>query len=162
LNTAGQLVTSTGDYVLGTNTGGTSGLSPIVINTANMPVTSNPNATMTSYTINGQGIITVNLSDGTSFARAQVLLQNVGAPQALTSVGNNLYSNWANAEPLTAAAAPGSGSLGAIQSGALETSNVDLSAQMADLIIAQRAFEANSKIITTSDELLQDVVNMKR
>jgi flagellar hook protein FlgE len=41
-------------------------------------------------------------------------------------------------------------------------SNVDLSSQMADLITAQRAFEANSKIITTSDELLQDVVNMKR
>ena len=49
-----------------------------------------------------------------------------------------------------------------IQSGALELSNVDLSAQMADLIVAQRAFEANSKIITTSDELLQDVVNLKR
>jgi flagellar hook protein FlgE len=52
--------------------------------------------------------------------------------------------------------------LGTIQSGALELSNVDLAAQMADLIVAQRGFEANSKIVTTSDELLQDVVNMKR
>jgi flagellar hook protein FlgE len=109
-----------------------------------------------------QGVITVNLSDGTSFARGQVLLQNFTDPQALTSVGNNLYSNMANAGGLAAPGAPGSGSLGTIQSGALELSNVDLSAQMADLIVAQRAFEANSKIITTSDELLQDVVNMKR
>jgi flagellar hook protein FlgE len=90
------------------------------------------------------------------------MLQNFTDPQALTSVGNNLYSNMANAGPLTAAGAPGSGNLGTIQAGALELSNVDLSAQMADLIVAQRAFEANSKMITTSDEVLQDVVNMKR
>lgn len=163
LNTKGQLVTSTGDYVMGYGSASLSGtLAPITIDTTGMPATSDPNATMTSYTINGQGIVTVNLSDGTSFARGQILLQNVGAPQALTSVGNNLYSNWSNAEPLSTPGAPGSNSLGSIQSGALELSNVDLSSQMADLIVAQRAFEANSKIITTSDELLQDVVNMKR
>jgi flagellar hook protein FlgE len=117
---------------------------------------------MSSYTINAQGVITVALSDGTSFSRAQVMLQNFADPQALTSVGNNLYSNTANAGGLSAPAAPGSGALGTIQSGALELSNVNLSAQMADLITAQRAFEANSKIVTTSDELLQDVVNLKR
>jgi flagellar hook protein FlgE len=60
--------------------------------------------------------------------------------------------------------AAGSGTLvnTSIVSGALELSNVDLSAQMADLIVAQRAFEANSKIVTTADEMLQTVVNMKR
>ena len=117
---------------------------------------------MTSYTISGNGIVTVNLSDGTSFARGQVLLQNFTDPQALTNVGNNLYANTANAGGLSAPTTPGSGSVGTIQSGSLELSNVDLSAQMADLITAQRAFEANSKIITTSDELLQDMVNLKR
>jgi flagellar hook protein FlgE len=80
----------------------------------------------------------------------------------LINVGNNLYSNIAAAGGLAAPTTPGSSSLGTIQSGALELSNVNLSAQMASLITAQRAFEANSKIITTSDELLQDVVNMKR
>jgi flagellar hook protein FlgE len=70
----------------------------------------------------------------------------------------------ANAGGLAAPAAPGSTNmpLSTIQSGSLELSNVDLSAQMADLITAQRAFEANSKIVTTSDELLQDMVNLKR
>jgi flagellar hook protein FlgE len=161
VNASGNLVTATGMYVMGTN-GTSTSLSPVVINTTGMPATSSPTATMTSYTINAQGTITVNLSDGTSFSRAQVMLQNFADPQALTSVGNNLYSNMANAGGLAAPAAPGSGALGTIQSGALELSNVDLSAQMADLITAQRAFEANSKIVTTSDELLQDVVNLKR
>jgi|SRR5580658_7647923 flagellar hook protein FlgE len=165
INTSGNLVDSAGMLLVGANTAGTpptGSATPITINLTGMPVTSNPNATMSSYTINAQGIITVNLSDGTSFERAQVLLQNVTDPQAMTSVGSNLYSNWTSAGALTAPGTPGSGSLGTIQSGALELSNVDLSAQMADLIVAQRAFEANSKIITTSDELLQDVVNMKR
>ena len=62
------------------------------------------------------------------------------------------------ASPVT----PGASGTGTIQSGFLELSNVDLSAQMASLITAQRGFEANSKIVTTSDELLQTVVNMKR
>ena len=103
----------------------------------------------------------MNLSDGTSFVRGQVLLQNFQDPSELVSVGNNLYSNMANAGPLAAMTAPGSSGLGNIQSGALELSNVDLSSEMANLITAQRAFEANSKIVTTSDEILQVVNNMK-
>ena len=68
----------------------------------------------------------------------------------------------AEAGPLSAPTAPGSSGLGTVQGGALELSNVDLSNEMANLITAQRAFEANSKIITTSDETLQTVVNMKQ
>jgi flagellar hook protein FlgE len=144
----------------GTPPGGTPG--PIQINATGY--TGSPTATMTSFTINPQGVITVNMSDGGSFQRAQVLLQNFTDPQALVSVGSNLYSNMSNAGPLSLPTAAGSGVLvnTSIVSGALELSNVDLSAQMADLIVAQRAFEANSKIVTTSDEMLQDVVNMKR
>jgi flagellar hook protein FlgE len=157
LNAKGNLITSTGNYVLGT-TGTSTTLAPIIIN----PPALADGAVMTSYTISAQGAITANMSDSTTVAIGTVMLQNFTDPQALTNVGNNLYSNMANAGPLSAPGAPGSGNLGTIQSGALELSNVDLSAQMADLIVAQRAFEANSKIITTSDELLQDVVNMKR
>ena len=163
MNTNGNLVNSAGMELVGYNTSSLSGtIGPIQIATTGMPSTSSPTAPLTSYTIGGNGIITVNLSDGTSFPRGQVLLQNFTDPQALTSVGNNLYSNTGNAGGLSAPGTPGSTSLGTIQSGALELSNVDLSAQMADLITAQRAFEANSKIITTSDELLQDMVNLKR
>jgi flagellar hook protein FlgE len=170
LNAAGYLIQSTtGMEVVGLN--GTAA-GPIQINTTGMPSTSNPTSTMTSFTINAQGVITVNLSDGTSFVRGQVMLQNFTDPQALLSVGSNLYSNLSSssglsggsAGGLTAPIAAGSGSLvnTTIVSGALELSNVDLASQMADLIVAQRAFEANSKIVTTSDEMLQTVVNMKR
>jgi flagellar hook protein FlgE len=159
VNAAGNLVTSGGLYVLGAASVGSTALTSIVIQT---PASVTDGATMTGYSISGNGTVTISLSDGTSVAGPQVLLQNFSDPQALNSVGNNLYSNMANAGGLSAAGVPGSAGLGTVQSGALELSNVDLSAQMADLITAQRAFEANSKIITTSDELLQDVVNLKR
>jgi flagellar hook protein FlgE len=68
----------------------------------------------------------------------------------------------ASAGPLTQTLAPKSNGLGTISSGAIETSNVDLTSEFASLITTQRAFQANAKIITTSDEILQDVVNLKR
>jgi flagellar hook protein FlgE len=76
--------------------------------------------------------------------------------------GNNLFSFTTAAGPMAAAVAPTTGGMGLIQAGALETSNVDLATQMAALITAQRAFEANAKVITTSDEVLQSLVNLKR
>jgi flagellar hook protein FlgE len=63
---------------------------------------------------------------------------------------------------LAAAAAPGSSNLGTIESGYLEMSNVDLAGQLTSLISAQRAYEANSKVITTSDQVLQTLVNLKQ
>ncbi len=158
----GYLVTDTGERVQGYSDSGLSTLGDIKIDTTGMPATSSPTATVSSYAINGQGQVTVNLSDGTSFVRGQVLLQNFQDPSALVNEGNNLYSNMANAGPLPGLTAPGTTGLGSIQSGALELSNVDLSNEMANLITAQRAFEANSKIVTASDEVLQNVVNMKR
>jgi flagellar hook protein FlgE len=121
-----------------------------------------PGVTLASYTINTNGQITAKLSDGTSGVIGQFVLQNFANPQALVKQGGNLYSFSANAGPLATPGTPNSGGLGQIQSGALESSNVDLASQMASLITAQRAFEANAKIITTSDEILQDVVNLKR
>lgn len=161
LNSSGYLVTDTGEEVMGYNNSGLSTIGPIQINASQAPATSSPTATMSSYSIGATGQITVNLSDGTLFVCGQVLLQNFQNPGALVNEGNNLYSNMADAGPLAAMGAPGTGDLGSIQSGALELSNVDLSTEMANLITAQRAFEANSKIVTTSDEILQDVVNMK-
>lgn len=157
----GYLITDTGERVQGYSNAGLTTLGDIQINTTGMPATSSPTAQVQGYSINGQGQITVNLSDGTSFVRGQILLQNFQDPNELVNAGNNLYSNWANAGPLSAVSAPGSGGLGTTQEGALESSNVDLSSEMANLITAQRGFEANSKIVTTSDEVLDTLVNMK-
>jgi flagellar hook protein FlgE len=158
----GYLVTDTGERVQGFSDAGLTTLGDIKIDTTGMPATSDPAAVVQSFGIDGQGKLTVNLSDGTSFVRGQIMLQNFTDPDELINQGDNLYSNAAAAGPLAALTAPGSSGLGNIQSGALESSNVDLSGEMANLITAQRAFEANSKVITTSDELLQTLVNMKR
>ena len=141
---------------------GSAGLSAIQINATGAPATAAPGATVSSYTIDSLGQINVTLSDGTTFTRAQIMLQSVQDPQALVNEAGNLYSNIANAGPLSAAVAPGSSGLGQIQSGYVEISNVDLSQEMANLITAQRGFEANSKVVSTSDELLQTLVNMKQ
>jgi flagellar hook protein FlgE len=156
----GYLVTNTGERVQGYSDAALSTLGDIKIDTTGAPA--GDTSPMASYSIDGQGKVNVTLADGTSFVRGQVLLQNFQAPQKLINEGNNLYSNMSEAGGLAVPTAPDSNGVGKLQGGALELSNVDLSNEMANLITAQRAFEANSKIITTSDEALQTVVNMKR
>ena len=165
LDSNGYLVSANGDRVQGLM-GSSTSATDLQINSAtaiaNLNDTTTPAPTLQSYTINSAGQINATLSDGTSGVIGQIVLQNFTNPQALVNQGQNLYSYSATAGPLAAPAAPNSGGLGQIQSGALESSNVDLARQMTDLITAQRAFEANAKMITTSDEILQDLVNLKR
>jgi flagellar hook protein FlgE len=153
----GYLVTANGDRVQGYTSSGATTTGDIKVNIANSTSTS----PMVSYSVDAQGNINVTQADGTTSVSGVVLLTSFQDPQELINQGNNLYSNQAAAGP-SAAAAPGSGGLGNIQAGSLELSNVDLSTEMANLITAQRAFEANSKIITTSNEVLQTLVNMKQ
>jgi flagellar hook protein FlgE len=123
-----------------------------------------PNATITSFDINLEGVVTVRLSDGSQYTRGQILMQNFLDPQALMKEGGNLYSGLANAGPVGAAGPlpPATNGLGRIQSGALELSNVDLASEFSSMITTQRAFQASARIITTSDEILQELVNLKR
>lgn len=123
-----------------------------------------PITSVKTYSIDSSGKINVTLGDSanTQFVRGQVMLQNFSNPNGLIKEGNNLYSGMSSAGPLAATTAPGTNGTGAVVSGEYEGSNVDLTTQMADLITTQRAFQANSKIISTSDEVLQDVINLKR
>ncbi len=123
-----------------------------------------PNATISSYDINLEGVVTVRLSDGSQYTRGQILMQNFLDPQALMKEGGNLYSGLDNAGPVGAAGPlpPATAGLGRIQSGALELSNVDLASEFSSMITTQRAFQASARIITTSDEILQELVNLKR
>jgi flagellar hook protein FlgE len=165
LDASGYLTNASGYRVQGT-VGSSSTVTDLQINSATaiaaLSDTTTPAPTLQSYTINTSGQITASLSDGTSGVIGQIMLQNFTNPQALVKQGGNLYSFSATAGPLAAPGSPDTAGLGQIQSGALESSNVDLASQMADLITAQRAFEANAKMITTSDEILQDLVNLKR
>jgi flagellar hook-basal body protein len=139
----------------------------IRIDTIGMPATSDPAATLLSFAIDREGKVNVNLSDSSQFVRGQVLLQNFSDPQGLMKEGNNLYSSIGAAGPLGGAtsptpAAPSTNGLGQIQAGALELSNVDLANEFTALITTQRGYQANARVITTSDELLQELVNLKR
>jgi len=156
----GYLVTSNGMQVQGYSDAGLTTPGPIKIDNTGAPG-GDPSA-VTGYTVGANGDVNVELADGTTFTRGQILLQNYSNPQNLLNAGNNLYSNTANAGPLTAAVAPGSNGLGAIQSGALEMSNVDLAGQLASLIVTQRGYEANAKVISTTDQILQDTNNLKQ
>jgi flagellar hook protein FlgE len=143
----GYLVTDGGEQVQGYSDAALSTIGSIKIDATGAPSTAAAGATVSSFSVNSQGQISVTLSDGTTFTRGQVLLQNFQDPQALINQAGNLYSNQANAGPLAALTAPGSNGLGQIQSGYVEVSNVDLSQEMASLITAQRGFEANSKMV---------------
>jgi flagellar hook protein FlgE len=169
----GYLITNTGHRVQGfTNTVAPGNENQLVargdlqINMGTPPatLTIDPDATLSSYDINPEGIVTVRLSDGSQYIRGQVLLQGFSDPQALMKEGGNLYSGLANGGPVGAngPVAPGSNGLGKVQSGALELSNVDLASEFSSMITTQRAFQASARIISTSDEILQELVNLKR
>jgi flagellar hook protein FlgE len=166
VDTNGYLVTNTGLRVQGYSDAGLTTLGDVQIDTTGMPATSAPGSTMQGFSIDTSGKITVELSDNTQFVRGQILLQDFQNPQALVKEGNNLYSNFIGAGPLGGAtpqaAAPGTNGLGQIQSGTLELSNVDLTNEFANLITTQRGFQASARVITTSDEILQELVNLKR
>jgi len=120
LDCNGYLVTGDGARLRGRTGGARSALGDIRINVAGSPPAAAPDASLMCYSIDDWGKITVHLSDGTSFLRGQIMLQNFRDPEALVNEGNNLYSNLSAANPLPAMAAPGSKGLGAIQWGLLE------------------------------------------
>jgi flagellar hook protein FlgE len=130
--------------------------------TGDLQITGTATASVSSYQIATNGTITVDYSDGTSAATGQIMLQNYSNPDQLVKVGGNLYTASAAAGGLAAPVAPGSAGMGTIESGYLEMSNVDLADQLTSLISAQRAYEANSKVITTSDDVLQTLIQLKQ
>ena len=124
--------------------------------------------TMQSFTIGPQGNVVIGLSNGDTFVRGQVLMQNFSDPNALTREGKNLFSGIGSAGPLGGASlsaannVPGTNGLGRIEVGTLELSNVDLGQEFADMIVTQRSFQAGSRVITVADSMLEEVINLKR
>lgn len=160
----GFLITSNGMRVQGFSDAALSTRGDVRIDATGAPATAGTGAEVASYRIesNGQVIAVLNDTNQTSFPRGQVLLQSFRSPQSLVKAGGNLYSASDAAGPLAQTQAPGSSGLGTVRSGSLEMSNVDLANEFASLIVAQRGFQANARIISTSDEVLQEAVNLKR
>lgn len=114
-----------------------------------------------SVSVDTDGVITGHYSNGQVLEKAQVALANFNNLNGLKKEGGNVYTETSESgAPVTGT--PGSNGLGSISPNSLEQSNVDLSNEFVKLITTQRGFQANSKIITTADEMLQDLLNIKR
>lgn len=153
----GSLVDANGNHVCGAN-----GSDPLdltatglaKINIANFEDYSN-------ISIGKNGAITGLTATGVTTALGQIALANFANPDGLIQNGTLYNQPSANSgDPIVGK--PGDNATGSLIGGGLEMSNVDLSKQFTDMIIAQRGFQANSRVITTSDEILQELVNLKR
>ena len=164
LDTSGYLINNSGLRVQGYNNAALTTVGDIKIDLVGATPTPAAGAVVKDWAVGSDGKILVSATDSAvpSFIRGQILLQNFTDPTALTKEGGNTYSNLAAAGPLTTPGAPSSSGLGAIQSGVLENSNVDIAEQFTNLITTQRGYQASAKIITTSDEMLQEALNLKR
>ena len=109
--------------------------------------------------IDDEGVVSARFTNGENQVLGQVAIADFVNVQGLAEIGDTAWVETNDSgEPV--ASAPGSGSLGVITSGALEDSNVDLSEQLVQLIIAQRNFQANARTISTSDEITQTIINL--
>ncbi|MFZ3013104.1 MAG: flagellar hook protein FlgE [Nitrospira sp.] len=114
-----------------------------------------------AFSVDSKGIISGRFSNGQLRALAQVVLSRFPDPIGLTRTGKNTFAQSGNSgQPVNGT--PDSAGLGRVLSNSLELSNVDLGESFIDMIAAQRGFQANSRVITTSDEILQELVNLKR
>jgi len=120
-----------------------------------------PAGTLEKFSIGADGIITGIYTNGLTDELGQVALARFANAGGLLKEGNNLYAQSTNSGVAQVGAA-GSGGRGYINNGVLELSNVDLPQSFTDMIITQRGFQANARIITTSDDMLQELVNLKR
>lgn len=113
--------------------------------------------TIMGFDVGGDGKITAFYDNGGTKLLGQISLANFENPAGLEKVGDNLFKATANSGDYD-----NIGAAGNFQSGVLEMSNVDLSREFTDMITTQRGFQANSRIISVSDEMLQELVNLKR
>ncbi|ROS58388.1 flagellar hook protein FlgE [Frigoribacterium sp. PhB160] len=117
--------------------------------------------TLQGFSLSKDGTLVGQFSNGESLAVGRIALATFANPGGLEKTGSSGYRATANSGN-AAVGIPGSPGVGSLSSGLLEMSNVDLSQEFTNLIVAQRGFQANARIITTSDEVLQELTNLKR
>lgn len=120
-----------------------------------------PLGALQSFTIGQDGVVTGVFSNGRNRPLGQIAMAGFTNPMGLEKAGGSLFRPTVNSG-LANIGVAGSGGRGTLLGSTLEMSNVDLAREFTNLIIAQRGFQANSRVITASDELLQDLVNLKR
>ena len=121
----------------------------------------NTSGTLEGFSVDATGKVIGVFTNGEKKALGQIMLAKFDNPMGLRKLGGNFFENTRNSgEPQFGHAA--SEGFGGINPGNLEMSNVDISLEFIEMITAQRGFQANSRIITTSDEMIQELVNLKR
>lgn len=115
---------------------------------------------LTGFSVDADGLIRGGYSNGKFLNLGQVALANFANPQGLEVQGNNTWKE-SSTSGIALVGAPNTGGLGALQSGAVEDSNVELTAELVNMIMAQRVYQANAQTIKTQDQLLQTMVNLK-
>lgn len=121
----------------------------------------NSSGALNSYSIAANGEVIGVYTNGEKKTLSTIMLADFDNPAGLIKMGSNLFGE-TNNSGVPKYGSPGTGSIGSLAPGALEMSNVDLAQEFTDMITTQRGFQANSKIITTTDEMLQELVNLKR
>ncbi|MET0506739.1 MAG: flagellar hook protein FlgE [Burkholderiaceae bacterium] len=112
------------------------------------------------FSIAKDGTVMANYTNGETKAQGQVVLANFSNPQGLAPMGGNAWAETADSgQPVVGI--PTSGALGALKSGALESSNIDLTEELVNMITAQRSYQANAQTIKTQDQILQTIVNLR-
>lgn len=120
-----------------------------------------PAGTLRSVSVDELGVVTGSYSNGQLVPLFQVALVDFPTYYGLSKMGDNLYAaSLESGAPMPGT--PGTGRLGNISPSAIEMSNVDLAQEFVKMITTQRAFQANSRVITTSDEILSELINIKR
>ena len=117
---------------------------------------------MSAVGIDSSGLIVASYTNGDTMTLGQIAVANFSNPAGLEKVGENLYAATLNSGLFNGIGDDVTANNGSINSGQLEMSNVDLSAQFTEMITTQRGFQANSRIITVSDTMLEELVNLKR
>ena len=120
-----------------------------------------PVGTLQSFTISQEGVITGVFTNGQSRSLGQIAMASFSNPAGLEKLGESQFQQSSNSGLAQVGPANAQGR-GKINTGYVEMSNVDLSTEFTDLIVTQRGFQANTKIITAVDDLLQEVINLKR
>jgi flagellar hook protein FlgE len=166
-DSAGYLVDGNGNYVCGTTNATPADLTGDVedIDSATKPgyihYTPSDTLTLSDISIASDGMITATTGSGSVVKVGKIALAHFANPAGLEQKGGNYYSATENSGTATYAA-PGSGSTGGLVTGALESSNVDLANEFSNMITTERGYQANSKIITVADTMLETLVNMVR
>lgn len=118
--------------------------------------------TLSSISVGEDGVITGTYDNGENQPLGMLSLAVFDNPEGLEKIGDSLYVTSANSGDFEGGVAVGTSGTSSLSTGCLEMSNVDLASEFSDMMITQRAYQANSKVISTSDEILETLVNLKR